>query len=79
MLIQRMLRMLPLLIFAGRFQVRPKIVGVNKKTEKRERNRETKALRAAKIENAIEKELLERLRQGFCLNNFPFSYPSAVS
>ena len=40
------------------------MVVINKKYEKREANREKAAERAAKVDLAIEKELLQRLKAG---------------
>lgn len=64
-----------------KLKVRPKLVGIHKKVERREARREAKAAVAAKLEKSIEKELLERLRQGTYggIYNFPLQeYESAL-
>lgn len=45
------------------------LVRINKKYEKREANREAAALKAAQVERAIEKELLNRLKVGTFYKN----------
>jgi protein MAK16 len=73
------MRKLELKVRSGR---KAKLVGVHRKIDQREERRERKALVAAKIETALEKELTERLAKGTYgdIYNFPEApYQKALS
>lgn len=63
---QRLTKIRQMLLRSRRLELKakPKLVGIKKKTERREMTRELKAETAAKVDLAVEQELLNRLQQG---------------
>merc|ERR1712146_46103 len=63
---QRLTKLRQMLIRSRRLEMssQPKLVPIKHKTEKREMTRELKAEAAAKVDLAVEKELLKRLQEG---------------